>query len=452
MNSTYQQAVIGTVLNDPATMEQAADLLTSDFTGPYVTAWAEIMGLHSRQALGVQAFVLALGASPYFRQFSDVGTADEFTRSCLNYRGGEIGEYVRRVIDESIKRALQRSSALIAAEAQKEGVPTAELLDYAEKQILSLRRTRGNEGITMNDLMSIFIPRIAAIRDGTFQPAWKPHLTALQGVLQFLEKSDYMLIAARPGEGKSSLMRYEFLHHAMQGNPCTIFNLENDEIEYARNFLALMTNIDSRKMKDARLLSTQELSYIHEAAEELRSLPIRLINAPGANVSQIVRQARRCITEQHSTLIGVDYIQLIANRGSENKNADITHTSQELRALALEMGVPVIANAQLSRAIETRSNAGGEASEPQLSDLRESGSLEQDATIVCFPRSMWRNPTPDEIMSFPENVDPRTHRPFQFLKAIPVQIFVRKNRNGTVGVTEPIKWNKATGNYQTLAS
>ena len=143
----------------------------------------------------------------------------------------------------------------------------------------------------------------------------------------------------------------------------------------------------------------------------------------------------------------VDYIQLVDN-GKDSKVQDVSLTSQTLRGMAManRLNIPIICAAQLSREIERR----GARSLPQLSDLRESGSLEQDASTVIFPREDWWDPAEREIRRFPENVDPFSGRLLPKIRAVPVRFHVKKNRNGPVGVSAQVKWAKHTGGYFTL--
>jgi replicative DNA helicase len=125
---------------------------------------------------------------------------------------------------------------------------------------------------------------------------------------------------------------------------------------------------------------------------------------------------------------------------------DVSETSAVLRSIALNYGVPVVAASQLSRLIEHR----GVNAPPTLSDLRESGSLEQDATQVWFQRWHWAEPTPTQINMFPQNIDPRGV-PYMVPKALPVRTFVEKNRNGPTGVTPPYLWVMATNDFLPLS-
>lgn len=445
---SWELCVIGTALADPQTMIEAEALVPSDFTPPNNLIWGEMLNLHHRGALDARALTETLARSPEgSRVASDTGSLEDYLRQALTYRGSAMKEYVDQVLNAAIKRAVRRSTALIAAEAQDDRRSATELLDYAEKQILALRRNRLVAGLDLADIIGVFVPRVQAFRDGTFIPAWVPHLQGIRDIIQFIEHTDFWVNAARPGEGKSSLMRFEFFHGALShGMRPAIFNLENDPIEYARYMIALDTGIDSKLLKNPNLLSPEQLERIRSSAERLSRLPLKIITLGGPSASDIVTISRRLIAEWRCNLIGVDYIQLVRN-GIDKRVDDVGVTTSQLRALALNNNVPVMANSQLSRDIEKR---GVEQSNPQLSDLRDSGTIEQDSTIVSFIRSMWTDPTDQEIRQFPENIGPNNQtldRP----KVIPIKIHVKKNRNGEIGPSDPVAWNKATGDFRTLA-
>ncbi len=444
---SWENAVIGTALASPSAMQEAEELVPSDFTGPNQIVWAEMLALHNQGGVDPRALIEALRrASDWPGYASDAGNPEDYIANLISYRGDAMSTYVNKVLGESIKRSLKRSAALIAAEVNSgEEKDANELLDYAEKQILSLRRNRMNNGITMADLIGVFIPRLEGMRAGTIKPAWVPKCQAVKNIIDFAEGSDFIIIAARPGEGKSSFVRYEAFHRALSGGHPIIFNLENDPIEYARYMIALDTGIDSRKLRAPNELTPDQLVQIKQSAEKLSRLSLRIVTMARPSVLDILRTARRKVSEQKADLIAVDYIQLVDN-GKSRKVDDVAETTGTLRGLALQMGVPVLAASQLSRDIEKR----GQGSDPLLSDLRDSGSIEQDATIVGFVRSIWTDPTPQQMMIFPENVGP-DGRPLPRMKAIPVRFHIEKNRNGEAGISEPVKWNKAIGSFQTLA-
>jgi len=265
-------------------------------------------------------------------------------------------------------------------------------------------------------------------------------------VVDYFEQNDFVLVAGRPGTGKSAYLRYEAYHKGMAGVPGLFINMENSEDEYAKSFISLATGIDSQKLRSPRLLSQNELVKVREAAEKLAAMPLDILSIGSPSVAELERLCRAKIRSLNPGYIMVDYIQLIDN-GMENRVNDVTLTSKTLRAMAMpnRFNIPIIAAAQLSREIEKR----GANSIPQLSDLRESGSLEQDASIIIFPRISWNNPEPVEIARFPENIEP-TGGLMPKLRAEPVNFYVQKNRNGPTGVSQEIKWVKAWGDYQTL--
>jgi len=441
--SIWEKTLIGTVLHDPQTMAECEDLLPSDFTGIHKILWAEMLNLYRRNGLDARSLIAAIASSPdYERVTSDVGNIDSYVAELMLNRGTQVGEYSNQVLGASIKRHLKNMAALIAAQAQDDTKTAEELIEFTEQKLANIRRNRIADGITMADLFSVYLPHLEGLRNGTIKPAWTPSLTAMKNIIDYAEDSDLITIAARPGQGKSSYLRYEAYKHARAGGSPIIFNLENSEMEYAKNFLALHLGIDGKKLKNPKLLSEQELDRVKYGAEELSRMNLRIISLGSPSVQQIVSIARRKIAEKKADLLLIDYVQLIQN-GNENKVQDVTVSTTTLRGLALSLNVPIIIASQLSRNIEHRGNG----SDPELSDLRDSGSLEQDSTIVAFIKNAWTDPTPEQIRVFPENeniVDPLNCR------AVPVRFYVKKNRNSATGISDLVKWNKSTGLYQTL--
>ncbi len=445
--SSWELAVIGTALATPASIAEAGDLLPTDFTGKNQVMWATILGLHNNGGFDVNAVRIALERdAEWKRQQSDAGNTDDYLREVLSYRGATMRTYADKVLEASVKRSVRRAAALIAITAEEENASADDVLDYAEKQIMQLRRTRMNEGVLIGDILSLFLTRLDGMLAGTVQPAWTPSVTAVKNVVDFLEGTDFFVVGGRPGEGKSSYLRVEHHDLSIRNNiPSAIINMENDPIEYARYMIALDTGIDSRKLKNPALLARQELDMVKAAAQRLATKPLKIVTMGGPSVADITRVGRKLVQEMGIKLLGVDYIQLIRN-GIERKVDDVAVTTAGLRAFALNAGVPVLAASQLNRSIEVRN---GGSDEPLLSDLRDSGAVEQDATIVAFIRGHWRNPTEQQLRTFPENVVQGrvlVERP----KAIPVRFHFAKNRNGEMGVSDVVKWNKGNGKFQTL--
>lgn len=442
----WERSVIATAVAHPAAIADAEDLLPSDFSGPNQIAWAELLALHARGGLEPRALINALRSAPDWEQRSAGMRVEDYLAEVLTFRGTAMPTYVEMVLNSSIKRAVRRLLAAISAQAEDSTTSAADLLDYAETRLLALRRNRTDEGYTIQDLIGIFVPRMQAQLNGEVVASWTPKVQGIKDVIDYMEAEDFMTVAARPGEGKSSYMRYEFLHAAKAGKSVGILNYENAPIEYLRYFLGIETGIDTHKLKNPHLLTEDDKQVIRTGLDTLSRLKIKIDTTP-RTASHMIRAARRMAVKDKIELLGVDYIQLI-NNGSDNRANDIALTTGTLRQFALENHIPVIANAQLSRDIERRGQNENGMVEPELSDLRESGAIEQDSTIVMFPRPQ-RNPSAQVLALFPENLD-GYGRVLDRPRAIPTTFYVKKNRNGNTGPSSPILWLKHTGQYRTL--
>ncbi len=446
----YQNCVLGTVIQDPSSMEAAENLKPSDFTGCNVKVWEAVLDLHKRGALGQRTLVEHMRRN---ETLEFVGTDDGDIRGedYINYlttfgESSNIKEFVHQVESSSIRKQLNGIASLIVAGSVNER-EVDDILDNAEKQLYSLRRTSVDDGQTMGDIIKILMPRMDGFRDGSIQPAWIPEILALRNIVDYVDATDFIVIGGRPGEGKSSLMRWEALKMAQTGKSVITYNLENDALEYAKFAISAMTGIDSHKLRNPRLLSNREMERARDAAQVLIALPWRIITMARPTVVEIERSARKLAVTQKVDRIDVDYMQLIWN-GIDNRVYDLSMTTATLRGIATRLKVPVLAGSQLSRNIEVRNGQGQdrEGSTPMLADLRDSGSLEQDSTQVWVIRIMWSNPPSQAQINgarYPENTE-------GIVRAVPVKVFVLKNRNGPIGVTEMIKWIKSTNTYLTL--
>ena len=447
--SDWEKSLLGTVLSDPRSYEAAADLIPSDFTGPNQIIWAELMPLASRGVLDARALSNALRQSHDRDRLEQLsGGIEAYIAECYQMRGTQAAEYANRVLEASIKRGLKKNAALIAAEADGDQKTADELLDYAEDKILAMRRTRIEGGMTMGDLFGMYIPRLEDMRSGRIQPAWQPNIDGIRHTLTYAEPADYMIIGSRPGGGKSSILKAEALKTAQGGQHVTVFNLENDNAEYARTWISMATGIDNELLKSPRRLTPDQLASVKDWAERLARLPIRLVNAAGWSANQILRVARKSLTEDKMALMQVDYLQLVSN-GKDKKHEDIEHTSQQLRAFTLRHGVPQLDAAQINRDVDTRA---GDEVEVYLNDLKGSGSLEQDASVIFFPLPGWKKtPGPTQLRQFPENQRrARDGRTVWEATCVPIRIHLAKNRNGSTSISDWVKWNRATNAFQML--
>ena len=231
-------------------------------------------------------------------------------------------------------------------------------------------------------------------------------------------------------------MRSEAYDEALHDRKTTIFNLENGPLEYARWLVASIVNIDGDFLRNPKRLTAEQLTAVKAAIAHLKAIPLNIVTMGSPKAADVARVMMTEI-ESGSKTLWLDYIQLVKN-GITNTNDDIAVSSQTFRAIALNNSIPVIVASQFSRNIETR----GENADPVLSDLRGSGTLEQDSTHVISLRAKWANPTQEQLNSFPENVNsPKVN-------AIPLNAHVLKSRNSGVGVSGAIKWTKSTNRFQ----
>ncbi len=238
----------------------------------------------------------------------------------------------------------------------------------------------------------------------------------------------------------SSIIRYEAFHEAMEGRATTIINLENGELEYARHLVAMQTGLDNELLRNPSALRDHQMQDVKDAIRRLKSIPLTIVTLGAPPVEQVEREYLAAVRNGAKS-VWVDYIQLVNNK-VDSPNVNLTITSTRLRGLPMRHHVPLVAASQMSRNIVNR----GVDAEPQLSDLRDSGSLEQDATQVIFPRlACGPNPTAQQLAEFVENrnADGR-------VIVVPLKVYVRKNRNGSVGVTNPFKWNMSTNSFEAL--
>jgi len=241
-----------------------------------------------------------------------------------------------------------------------------------------------------------------------------------------LHQGDLIIIAARPSVGKSALAASIAYLVAGDEKPVAIFSLEMDKDQYVQRLIAIESGINLHSLRNLHLRDTEQVVYM-EALGRLHVLPIAISDTPGASVRDLrARLLRSAAKRGMPALVIVDYLQLMTGRRAENRQQEVSEISRGLKALARELNVPLIALSQLSRAVEGRSSHV-----PMLSDLRESGALEQDADIVMF---IYRE----------ELYDKDTNK-----KGI-AEIHVAKHRQGPVGVI-PLRFDAHTTRFQTLS-
>jgi replicative DNA helicase len=294
-----------------------------------------------------------------------------------------VEHYARIVKQKALLRNLVHASDNIINQALEAQEEADEVLDRAEHAIFSLAEERIKVGLLpLREIAKATIPRL----DELFER--RQHITGVAtGFSDFdnltsgLQPAELIVLAARPAMGKTALALNIAQHVATQlGQPAAVFSLEMAREALLFRLLCAEARVDSHKFRSG-FLNREEMRRMTQALGRMAEAPIFIDDTPGLTVLEMRAKCRRLQAEHGLALIVVDYMQLMSGRGRyENRTQEISSISRGLKALAKEVRVPVIAVSQLSRAPEQR---GGDH-RPQLSDLRESGSIEQDADVVAF--------------------------------------------------------------------
>lgn len=332
---------------------------------------------------------------------------------------GNAHYYAELVQNKAILRGLILAAEDIAELGYSDPESLDETLDVAEKKVYEVTNTNSAQKFkTIGSSLTEAWERFEHLSENQDEKRGVPTgFNALDNVLAGFQKSDLIILAARPSMGKTTFAldlarNAALLHKASVG----IFSLEMSDQQLVDRMLAAEAGVDSWKLRTGRLSSDQEFEAVQSAMAKLGEAPIHIDDQPGTNILQMRSSARRLKNEHGLDLLIVDYLQLIhptSTKASDSMVQQITEISRSLKLLARELDVPVLALSQLSRAVEQR---GGK---PRLSDLRDSGSIEQDADVVMFIHREDK-----------ANKDQEAERPNI------AEILVEKHRNGPVGLAE----------------
>jgi len=291
-------------------------------------------------------------------------------------------QYAQIVAQKATLRRLIEASSLINSMAYDEEEQLDSLLDNAEKTLFDVSQKHLRQNfVSIKDVLAESFDRLDSLHKDKDSIRGVPTgFTGIDNVLAGLQKSDLIILAARPSMGKTSLALNIAQNVATkQGVPVGIFSLEMSKEQLIDRLLASEAGIDSWKLRTGNL-EDKDFEKINKAMGVLAEAPLYIDDSAMANVMEMRTKARRLQSEHDLGLIVIDYLQLMSGRaGSDNRVQEISEISRGLKGLARELNVPVIALSQLSRSVEQRT-----PKIPQLSDLRESGSIEQDADVVMF--------------------------------------------------------------------
>lgn len=408
-----EEAVIGSVLLDESVFPTLAQFLdTNDFFMPrHQYIWEACKRLAERRELidiiTVSDELKALG------RYGDSGGDAYLAHLLANIPSSQnVSGYGRIVEKNALRRKLLNASDEIKALAMNSEMDIEQVVQSAEEKVFSV--TEGQvrrEFVSMNHAVNDYFDRIEfLIQNPQISLGVPSGFADLDELLGGFQKSDLIIFAGRPGMGKTSFMLSTAINAARLGKRIAIFSMEMGTEQIIQRIFAMETRINSQKLRLAKLDPKEYVTFV-KVAGQLNNYNMFIDDTPALTPSQMRTKARRLQHEHGIDLIIVDYIQLMnggQNYGN-NRVQEVSYISRSMKELARELNVPIISAAQLSRAVEQRQDK-----RPLLSDLRESGSIEQDADVVMF---LYRDVIYNEATEFPNQAD----------------IIVSKHRNGPTG-------------------
>jgi len=413
-NIEAEEAVLGSLLIDPDAILRVASFLRPDDFYREKNGWVyeAILDLHERRE--PPDFVTLCDELKRQERLEEVGGPAYITSLIEAVPTAIHVEYYGHIVERTaILRRLIGAAGQIAGLAYQEAEDVDEVVDRAEQILFGISERRlTREMVPIKQVIKDYYDRIDYLYRHRGQPIGIPtSFRDLDKILGGLQPSDMIIVAGRPGAGKTSLV-LSIAHNAAKkfNQRVALFSLEMSAEQVVQRLISAETGIDSQRLRLGEI-EDDEWPLFVQAAGVLSDLPIFIDDTPSLSALQMRTKARRIHAEYGLDLVIVDYLQLMqGDRRAENRVQEISNISRALKALARELNVPVLAVSQLSRAVESRPNK-----RPILSDLRESGSLEQDADVVmCIYRDVMYNPDTDT---------PKV-----------AEIIIRKQRNGPIGM------------------
>jgi replicative DNA helicase len=415
-----ERAVLGALMVDPNAIIQIADfLLSNDFYKPvHQKIYETIFDLFkNNQPIDILSVSTKLKEK---NLLEEIGGANYLT-DLINEvpTASHIAHYAKNVKEKKVLRDLIQTSAEIN-EKVYENIGVENLLDEVEQKIFNItQRSLPQKYVLLKDELQGAYERIEKMHRGETAIRGVPTgFAKLDDILSGLQRSDFIILGARPSLGKTTLALDIARHAAVKNQvPVGIFSLEMSREQVVDRLIAAEAQVALWRLRTGKLNDQLEFDMIRESLDRLSQAPIFIDDTPSPSVLQIRSVARRLQIEQGLGLVIIDYLTLIQPRtDSSNIVQQTTEISRGLKALARELKTPVLAISQLNRSVDQR-----EIKIPRLSDLRESGSLEQDADVVMFIcRQNWEktDATPEEKNS--------------------AEIIIAKHRNGPLGSVEMI--------------
>lgn len=380
-----EEAVLGAIMLDKDGFPSIIEILRPETF--YLPAHQEIFNIMSNlfgksQPIDLLTVHEALKKAGKLDEIGGVAYLMQLTNKVAS--AANIEFHARIIAQKYIQRELIHVSTNIIKDAYEDSKDVLDLLDEAERGLYDITDQNLNTGYeSLSSLAVKARKEIEAVsQKGSEMTGVTTGFSELDKMTNGWQPSDLIIVAARPGMGKTAFTLSLAKNAATSGKAVAFFSLEMANVQLVQRLISMESEINSKKLRNGQL-DEMEWKRLHDGVEKLANVPIFIDDTPGINIFELRAKCRRLKQNHDISMIIIDYLQLMSGAPNDkrgNREQEISSISRALKGLAKELHVPVIALSQLSRAVESR---GGEK-RPQLSDLRESGAIEQDADIVTF--------------------------------------------------------------------
>jgi replicative DNA helicase len=413
-NIDAEESILGGILLDPEAIGRVADLLVAEafYINDHKEIYKAALALHNQ---GKPTDLMSVTTWLYDHELlekvggqSKLAQLVDRTVSAVN-----IDRFAALVIDKYLRRQLIEAGNEIVQLGYETSLELEIVLDQSEQKIFGLTQKRPQQGLVpISETLIQAFQEIESRHQDTALPGLPSEFYDLDAMTGGFQRSDLIIIAGRPSMGKTSFA-VGMARNIAENLPVAIFSLEMSKEQLGLRLLASEAGIESNYLRTGRISQNQWGALSH-ALGTLSQLPIYIDDTANQTVMQMRSQVRRLLAEKGGELglVLIDYLQLMEGSGSENRVQELSRITRSLKGLARELNVPVIALSQLSRGVEARTNK-----RPMMSDLRESGAIEQDSDLIImlYRDEYYNENTPDRGIA---------------------EIIITKHRNGPTGVVK----------------
>ncbi|MDY7107981.1 MAG: replicative DNA helicase [Planctomycetota bacterium] len=427
-----EAALLGSILVEPAVLDDVVQVLRGEgdfFKSAHSAVYSAMVQIHDRHG---DLDIVQLHQHLVDRRTLEAVGGKAFLVELANSMPSAANalSYARQVKDKAILRDTIEAASLVLRDAHDNPDAPADVLDRAEQALFDIaHRAEQSAAVRLPDLFGRVIDELG--QDASGEARIFTGLADLDAHTGGLRAGDFIILAARPSIGKTALALTAACNIAANGTPAAVFSMEMTAASLAQRVLSADSAVSSRVLQ-AVMLTVADFEALHRSAARMIDLPLFVDDTPGLTPLRLRAKARRVVARYRVRAVFIDYLQLMTlARRVESRQIEVGELSRQIKALARELNVPIVCLSQLNRAAEYR-----EDHRPRLSDLRDSGSIEQDADIVlllhresCYHRgdSAWAAANEDKLNT--------------------AELIIAKHRNGPTG-TIKLNWDASTMRFR----